>query len=164
MSLDVDTDVYYSEFASRGALCVSRAAVVPKPIPLALTWMTQMTRIKSNRIFQLWEYTVSHQQLVVRSARDDENPMNIDLQFVGVLLLSMPVIFHGLTVEEGDHATLAAAGVSYSKPLGPNKIFAIKGGDGGLSVVIAAALNVEENELRPFESSLFPKPPAGKAR
>src|SRR4051794_11561024 len=63
-----------------------------------------MTLFKSDRPFQLWDYTVSHRQLLLRSPiapRTSTSPRfttNVDLVFWGVESLSIPTWFEGLQV------------------------------------------------------------------
>jgi hypothetical protein len=39
--------------------------------------------LQSDRSFQVWAYSVSHGQLLIRSPKSEATPENIDLAFVG---------------------------------------------------------------------------------
>ena len=57
----------------------------------------------SERDFQLWAYTVSHGQLLVRSTRSDSVPTRIDVFFKDVRRVDLPTSMRGLQVEkDGD--------------------------------------------------------------
>lgn len=42
------------------------------------------------RSFQLWEYRVSHGELLIRSPADDTHDRNVDILFTGVRLIMAP--------------------------------------------------------------------------
>ncbi len=52
------------------------------------------------RKFQIWRYTVSHGQLLIRSTKSDSVSTRVDVLFKGVLSINLPTLFNGLTVEE----------------------------------------------------------------
>ena len=51
-----------------------------------------------NRDFQLWEYKVSHGQLLIRSPKDELHSKNLDLIFRGVQFISSPRHFRGIVL------------------------------------------------------------------
>src|SRR4051794_37367055 len=84
---------------------VEREQFMPTPI------------INSERLFQLWGYTVSHGQLLLRSVKADDSATRIDVFFHFVRELHMPALLQGLSVQEdpGDHArNLCSVGVRES--------------------------------------------------
>jgi len=58
-----------------------------------------MENFLSSRRFRIWQYYVSHSQLVLRSPRNenDVNSENIDLIFKGVFYLELPI--HSVGIE-----------------------------------------------------------------
>lgn len=58
--------------------------------------------IRSERTFQLWQYTVSHGQLVLRSTKDSKNGMQLDVLFKNVQRVELPSLMRGLQVTPDD--------------------------------------------------------------
>lgn len=56
------------------------------------------------RRYVIWEYAVTHAQLLLRSQRDNDNPTRIDVLFKGVSFLHMP---DGLDIESIDEVSPA---------------------------------------------------------
>ena len=53
----------------------------------------------STRPFQLWDYHVSHNRLLLRSPASPEHPKNQDIIYYGVRILDIPTTFFGLDVD-----------------------------------------------------------------
>jgi hypothetical protein len=66
--------------------------------PGTITRMSQAA-FESDRHFQIWKYTVSQAQLLLRSVKDDDHPTRLDVLFVGVTHLELPTSFDGLRIE-----------------------------------------------------------------
>ncbi|HEY4114599.1 MAG TPA: hypothetical protein VGM17_11130 [Rhizomicrobium sp.] len=57
----------------------------------------------SDREFQLWKYTVSHRQLLLRNVKSPAEPTRIDLLFKDVKGLNLATILHGIRIDlQGD--------------------------------------------------------------
>ena len=54
----------------------------------------------STRQFQLWRYTVSHSQLLLRSNKGDDYSTRLEVLFKGVDWMSLPTILDGLEIGE----------------------------------------------------------------
>lgn len=104
-----------------------------------------------DRHFQIWEYKVSHQQLLIRSPKSHEHTTNLDLVFVGVDYLALPVSFDGITVVPPNDAEQQFARTCSSFD-SAQAIILESGGQRHL--VVAAKVRVFENDLDLFESSL----------
>jgi hypothetical protein len=65
-----------------------------------------------NRRFQLWSYSVSHAQLLLRSTKDDQHQTQVDVLFKNVRLMCLPVTMDGLTITNSTFADLAAQGAT----------------------------------------------------
>lgn len=55
---------------------------------------------ESKRTFKVWDYNVSHKQLLLRSPRTDGDIENIDIIFWGVEVVSIPTTFSGLSLHK----------------------------------------------------------------
>lgn len=93
---------------------------------------------ESKRVFKIWDYNVSHKQLLIRSPRTNGEVENIDVIFWGVEHISLASSFDGLSLERG---------VANSETSIP--VFAVGSGH-----VIAAGCKVLVNQLEIFDSSL----------
>ncbi len=51
-----------------------------------------------DREFKVWDYAVSHKQMVIRSLGPEEGSPNLDLHFRGVEFVCAPTVFRGLAV------------------------------------------------------------------
>jgi hypothetical protein len=71
------------------------------------------------RRFQVWTYTVSHGQLLLRSTKDAENRTQVDVLFKNVLSVNLPTLLDDLCVELADEE--GATGVTAQ--LGAWKLF-----------------------------------------
>lgn len=56
--------------------------------------------ISFSRKFQVWSYSVSHAQLLIRSTKDEQHPTQVDVLFKNVSGVLLPTLFDGLTVTE----------------------------------------------------------------
>jgi hypothetical protein len=54
----------------------------------------------SERRFQLWSYTVSHGQLLLRSTKDDDHPTRVDVLFKNVQTINLPASMDGLHIQK----------------------------------------------------------------
>jgi hypothetical protein len=52
----------------------------------------------SDRRFQMWRYSVSHGQLLLRSNRDNDHATRIEVLFKAVDRVELPTLMHGLRV------------------------------------------------------------------
>lgn len=109
-----------------------------------------------NRRFQVWEYKVSHQQLLIRSPKSQDHDTNLDLIFVGVDYLALPKSMDGISIVPPNEAELRFASEFRKES---QRIVLESAGQRHL--VIAAKFQVSENTLDLFESSLesFNTPP-----
>lgn len=91
---------------------------------------------KSERKFRIWDYKVSHSQLLIRSPQSADVATNIDLVFWGVERIDLPTSFQGVVMlrEVDGLIHIQSGGQSYR--------------------VAAGGFKVLENTLDIFESSL----------
>ena len=60
--------------------------------------MIAVERSFPDREFKIWDYLVSHRQMVIRSLGHEEDSPNLDLHFRGVEFVRVPTVFRGLSV------------------------------------------------------------------
>lgn len=104
----------------------------------------------SKRTFQVWDYRVSHQQLLLRSPRNTEFDSNIDIIFFGVEYINVPILVKCLCINpQNDHRNLHAVSISNN-----GSTFEIISANSSYHV-IASSLNIFENRLDIFDSTLI---------
>lgn len=54
--------------------------------------------INSDRKFKIWQYSVSHGMLLLRSPIDGVHHMNMDVVFAGVSYINLPAVMNGMEV------------------------------------------------------------------
>lgn len=54
--------------------------------------------VSSDRVFQIWSYSVGHSQLLLRSNIDNNNDTRLEVLFKDVGFLSLPVLMNGLDI------------------------------------------------------------------
>jgi hypothetical protein len=100
---------------------------------------------QSDRDFQLWDYTVGHAQLLLRSPASISQPFNIDLVFLGVEELDIPTRLRGLVMMEPERLIRVGGGSKAIHRL-------ISGGK--QHTVVAVAFRIYKNQHDLMESSL----------
>lgn len=107
-----------------------------------------MTRgiINSDRFFQVWSYSVSHRELILRSTKSTDLATRIDVFFKGVDEVHLPMASNGLLIEEISEATLGEFRGLRQTPFGKDvKIFVIRGADFVGYVAALIALSHEDD-------------------
>jgi hypothetical protein len=122
-------------------------------------------KFESDRHFQMWDYTVSHQQLLVRSPADSEIVDNIDLVFWGVRFIGIPTSLAGAAIWEASPPELAHLAAGAAGKFALRGAFCVLSGD-NTYFIAASGLVVHRNQLDIFDSSLmyFNAPDSDKPR
>lgn len=107
----------------------------------------------NDRIFKLWDYRVSHNQLLLRSPKTEAMPTNIDVAFVGVEYLDLPTELTSLALVPAEDSDLDRIKEAFGKVALESEVFVIQTST-HRHIVVAAAMQVFENDLDIFESSL----------
>ena len=118
---------------------------------------TNLTFQKSGRTFKVWEYQVSHGQLLIRSPKapatgtSPEFLTNVDLVCLGVEYMAVPRVLHGLELlppspDEMRHLEIA---LGKAVALDNAKVLA---SDGKRFSVVASSFSLSENDWDIFES------------
>lgn len=110
----------------------------------------------SDRSFQLWAYTVSHAQLLLRSNKTDRHPRRLEILFRDVASIDLPTRMEGLEV--------AAATPEQAAPIrsrlgearvGYRTVYVLRSG-GHTGYVVAGLLTAHEDDGSYYTpSSLF---------
>lgn len=117
--------------------------------------------MKFQGTFQMWEYLVSHAQLLLRGPKGHSRSKNVDMIFVDVRYIELPTIMSDPEIVEPSPAEHQRAEQLLGRPMPAREIFVFVVNDHRY-VVLAGELQVSENDLGMFESSLerFGGPPA----
>ena len=107
---------------------------------------------ESERIFQLWDYTVSHKQLLLRSPPEGQEDGNIDIVLWGVEVVSIPTIFKHIKIRR-----LSAQEVENNPAIRTEdrcaSVFGIES-IGTSGFIVASGCKILVNHLDLFDSSL----------
>lgn len=116
-----------------------------------------MVWVGETRKFQVWGYTVSHAQLLLRSVQESGTPRRVDVLFKGVEYVSLTTSFDASQIEEAGTSDMArfdsAAGELLARM--PGRSPYLLSGPSGERLVVAAAVFVHEDELDYFDRSAF---------
>lgn len=107
----------------------------------------------SDRRFQVWGYTVSHGQLLLRSNKDRHEATRVDLLFKNVTIMKLPSYFKGLTVSE---STVEAIGLGDHQAEWTlnQKVYRLRA-QGFEGYVVAGFMDVHEDDKEYYEPGAF---------
>jgi hypothetical protein len=106
-----------------------------------------------DRTFKMWDFYITHSQLLLRSHRTVTHPKNIDLIFGDVDYVELPTTLFGLELVEPGPDDLRKAEQVMGGPVAAERVFAIET-QGRRYLVVASGMVIQENELMMRESSL----------
>lgn len=102
--------------------------------------------ISSNRFFQVWSYSVSHRELILRSTKSADLTTRIDVFFKGVEEVHLPAQSNGLSIEEISGVNIDEFRRLRRAPFGKDvKIFVVRGDDFVGYVAALIALSHEDD-------------------
>lgn len=110
----------------------------------------------SDRVFKLWDYTASFQQILIRSPMSPSVHTNIDVFMWGVEFLRVPSKFKGLhlgVAHDSDCGDLS--------PSSKGSTFTINS-DGKQHLIVALGFRVYENTLEIFDPVFVMSPQEGQ--
>jgi hypothetical protein len=125
---------------------------------------TQIPKGDIGSAFKLWEYRVSHKQLLIRCPKLSESSKNVDLKFYNVEYMDLPSVLPDLEIDDANQDDLAFAVHRLGKSVERKKVIVLKSREQRY-VVIAGAFVISESAMGIFESP-FALPPVdlpGKA-
>lgn len=103
-----------------------------------------------HRRFQVWEYTVSHGSLLVRSPKNQQVENNVDVVLTGVEYLAVPRVLDGLSIEPPMDEDLQRLNSAYGA-FDRGHVFVLASG-GNRHLVVAASCQISENDGDIFDS------------
>ena len=118
----------------------------------------------SDRYFTLFDFRLSHSQLLLRSSKTDRHENNIDIIIFDVQFLEMPISFWGILIEDQTDVYIDNTQfVKYKKYIetDSSRIFSIKTKD-NIFHIVASYLKIYENQLEFHETSLGVLEPKGR--
>jgi hypothetical protein len=121
--------------------------------------MSAISLLPSSRTFQVWEYQVSHGNLLIRSPQaaackhSPEQVTNLDLHFFGVDYFELPRLLKGVDIVTPTEAELERLRHILEKQLSPLIVTVLLSGIHRFPIV-AAAVKVTENQWDIFESPI----------
>lgn len=108
-----------------------------------------------DREFKVWDYTVSHKQMVIRSLGPEEDSPNLDLHFRGVEFVRAPTVFRGLAVvSPTEQEIVEVLTLLAPKRCEPDMIWVLESG-GRRHIVVAAALEISETDYPMMSTALI---------
>jgi len=110
---------------------------------------------KSTRYFTLFDFVISHGQLLLRSQKNDESGNNIDIVFSGTTYIQLFSRLNGLVITriENDISNISHSSVKKFLEYDNNYLFEIES-NGEKYSIAASFVTVYENKLEFSESSL----------
>src|SRR5882757_8618623 len=118
---------------------------------------TNLTSKKSDRVFKVWEYQISHGQLLIRSPKapatgtSPEFLTNVDLVCLGVDYVAVPRALNGLELLPPSPDEIRHFEILLGKAIAPDNIRILASGGKRFSVV-ASSYALSENDWDIFES------------
>ena len=116
-----------------------------------------INQLSSTRIFKVWEYQVSHGQLLIRSPKAPESlsvPVqvtNLDLSFNGVEYMAIPRLLRGIELVEATAQELDLLSGILDRSIELENVFVLRSGTHRFPIV-AASFAASENSWDIFES------------
>lgn len=108
---------------------------------------------RSDRYFKVWQYTVGHRRLLLRSSRDRPPETRIDVHFANVSLMVLRPSYEGLVIRRADDEECEKVGLDYGVEVLPGRLFAL--GHGLRSFVVSAPPQWHEDEGEMDDPSWF---------
>ncbi len=116
--------------------------------------------VRFDRKFQIWLYSASHGQLLLRSTKDETHATQVDVLFKGTALIHIPVFFSGLTISEISESEFRSLKLSTGLyPIGDRKCLKLEGDDWEGVIVAGYVGWLEEDAPHSADSKLFSKVP-----
>lgn len=102
------------------------------------------------RIFQLWEWRVSHGSVLIRSPMDSLNSRNKDLVMIALSYYSAPLVFKNLSLESPTEGEVKNVERALGEPVASHSKVMILASEGRRFPVVAADFQLEENDREPL--------------
>ncbi|GAA0577146.1 hypothetical protein GCM10010394_02090 [Streptomyces crystallinus] len=99
---------------------------------------------RSDRYYKVWQYTVSHRRLLLRSSRDNPPSTRIDVHFGGVTLMSLQPYYDGLTIRRGTASESTEIASRHGIEVNPRQLHVL--GEGLTSYVVSGPVQWYEDD------------------
>lgn len=117
-----------------------------------------MPLLELSRMVQVWSYTVSHSQLLLRAAKDGEHPTRVDVLFKGVGAMSLPTVMPDASIREAEPDERASILASTSIDMPEERRCYVLEGAGFSGWVLAGVVVFVEDEGDYFDTSPLLEP------
>lgn len=108
----------------------------------------------SDRSFKLWDYNVSHNQLLLRSPQSLDFDFNIDVVFWGVKYLDIKTHINGITIVPKPISEYNNTLIRINENESDLNVYMIESHD-RCNLIAASGFKVLQNNLDIFDSSLY---------
>jgi len=105
-----------------------------------------------DRDFQIWEYLVSHGQLLLRSTKNNEQSTQVDVLFKDIAFIQMPTTFSGLRILRSEWSQVSPSD-SLGKLGSVGRYPYLVSGSNWTGLVVAGAVAWIEDDLDYFAES-----------
>jgi hypothetical protein len=109
--------------------------------------------LDSDRRFRLWDYNISHKQMLLRSPKSPDADANVDIVMWGVEYVDLATSLDGVRMASASCEELKRVEQALGKALDSSQVFCFISGDRRF-IVVAAGFKVLRNDLDIFDSSL----------
>ncbi|MFD9794667.1 hypothetical protein ACFWXK_27400 [Streptomyces sp. NPDC059070] len=99
---------------------------------------------RSDRFFKVWQYTVGHCRLLLRSTRDNPPSTRIDIHFGSISLMALQPYYDGLIIRQGTVEECAELTSRHKVRVAPEQLFVL--GDDLASFVVSGKPQWHEDE------------------
>jgi hypothetical protein len=107
----------------------------------------------SDRRFSLWDYNVSHKQMLLRSPKSPDLQKNIDIVMWGVEYIDLATSFVDVAMTTPSAKEIVRVARALKRDLDPSQVHCFVSGKRRF-VVVAAGFKILTNDLDIFDSSL----------
>lgn len=108
--------------------------------------------IASDRTFKIWQYSVSHGMLLLRSPTDEGNDTNMDVVFAGVRYVELPAVMKGIEVVSAS----SPASEIWPSAMADDVLHTIRS-QGAEYFVVGGVCRAYENKLSLFDAGFLPR-------
>jgi hypothetical protein len=115
----------------------------------------EITEISFQREFQIWLYTVSHAQLLLRSNRSNRHATRVDVLFKGVKAIQLPTSLQGLSMAKAPRTEALETSRKFGVQLRANEDVFVCRGSNYAGFVIAGVAFANEDEGYYYDPSYF---------
>ena len=103
---------------------------------------------RSDRYFKVWQYSVGHRRLLLRSSRDRPPETRIDVHFGNVDLMLLRPTYDGLVIRRADDEECGKVSLDYGVEVKPGRLFVLGGGLRSFVVSAPPQWHEDEGEMR----------------